>query len=90
MIPFEYYLLEPRVTLVPTEHLTPTGIDRVFGEVLRDRVGWSESRVALLGGAFALYWARDGARTQDPRFVRRGGAIAVVQEGTVLRPYAPL
>jgi hypothetical protein len=87
----DYYFLDPRVALVPTEHLSANGVDPAFAEVLSERLGWSGRRVELLGAAFALYWRRATALAgiaglRPPR--RR--SIAVVRGGAELRPYAPL
>ena len=91
MVLLDYYFLDPRVVLVPTEHLTRDGIDPDFAPVLRERAGWSAERIDLLGAGFALYWRRAtalarGTALRPPR--RR--SIAVVREGAELRPYAPL
>ena len=56
MTPADYYFSDPRVVLVPIEHLSAGGISRAGAALLAARGNWSRARIALLDTAFALYW----------------------------------
>ena len=71
-----FWFVDPRVSLVPIEHLGPDGVLPEFGRLLAARPGWSPERVALLDAGFALFWSRldDLARRTgdlDPPRLRR-------------------
>lgn len=88
----DFWFLDPRVSLVPIEHLGPDGVLPEFGRRLAARPGWSTERVALLDAGFALFWSRldDLARRSgdlDPPRLRN---VAVVHDGTTVRPWASL
>lgn len=90
--PFAFYVDDPRVTLLPIEHLTPAGVTSAFTAFLLDECGWSSARVALFDRAFALYWQRSAelaARTRTwpaPRLRH----VAVVHAADGVRPYVQL
>lgn len=87
-----FYFLDPRVSLVPIEELSPEGVRAAFAEQLAVRPEWSPQRVALLDRGLALFWSRRDALS------RRGGDVepprlrnvAVVHDGDAVRPYASL
>jgi hypothetical protein len=54
----EYYFSDPRVVLVPIEHLSATGMTREFAALAGERAGWSAATVALFDAGFARYWER--------------------------------
>jgi hypothetical protein len=87
-----FYFLDPRVSLVPIEHLGPDGIDAEFAERLAARPGWSAARVALLDDGFALYWERQTslARRTGDLLPPRLRNVAVVHAADAVRPYASL
>jgi hypothetical protein len=88
----DYYLAEPGVTLVPIEHLGPSGMTPAFADLLRTRRGWSEARVALFDDGFARYWARSAAlaaRTATWPGPRRRH-VAIVDDPLAVRPYVQL
>lgn len=88
----ELYFHDPRLTLVPLEHLSPNGVDPAFAARLARRPGWSEGRAALLGRGLALYWRRmeDLARRSGYLPPPRLRNVAVVHEADAVRPYASL
>ncbi len=88
----DYYLADPRLVLLPIEHLSPIGLTGELAALLRERAGWSAERVAFFDRSFALYWTRSAdlaarTRTWMPPRLRH---VAVVREGDVVRPYAQL
>lgn len=88
----DYYFSDPRVVLVPIEHLSPAGVSPAFAAVLRERAGWPAAQVALLDAGFASYWSRTAElarRTADwaPPRLRH---IAVVAEPFAVHPLAQL
>jgi hypothetical protein len=87
-----YCFSDPRVVLIPIEHLSPAGIDSPFARLLQHQAGWDTERIALFNQAFALYWERTQAlaartRTWRPPRIRH---VAVVVEPLGVRPYAQL
>lgn len=88
----DFYFADPRVALIPVEHLSPDGVDTRFAAVLRTRLGWSEARLELLDAGFATYWqrldalARRGRDLSPPRLRN----LAVVSEPDRVRPFASL
>ena len=88
----DFYFADPRVVLVPIEHLSPDGVSPAFAELLARRAGWAAEQVALLDGGFALYWTRTASlarRTADwaPPRLRH---IAVVAEPYTVHPLAQM
>lgn len=87
-----FYFYDPRLDLVPTEHLAADGIDGGFADELAGRPGWSPQRVALLENAIELYWDRydelaAGAPYLSPPRLR---SIGVVRDPDSVRPYAQI
>jgi hypothetical protein len=88
----EYYLADPRLILIPIEHLAPSGMSRELTTLLVDRPGWSAAHGELFDRAFALYWSRSArlaqrTRTWMPPRVRHA---AVVTDPAAVRPYVQL
>jgi hypothetical protein len=88
----DYYFADPRVVLVPIEHLSPAGVSGEFGAVVAARRGWTPARLALLSTAVARYWSRTAelarrTRTWAPPRLRH---IAVLREPLAIHPYAQL
>ena len=88
----DYYFDDPRLILVPTEHLTPAGMTAGFAALLAAKRGWTPERVALFDAAFSLYWSRSAAlaaRTQTWLPPRRRH-VAMVTDPLSVRPYVQL
>lgn len=88
----DYYLSDPRLTLVPIEHLSPAGMSAELAALLAAERGWTAARVALFDSAFTLYWERTGAlacrsRHWAPPRLRH---VAIVHDMYAVRPYAQL
>ncbi len=88
----DYYFADPRLFLIPIEHLGPSGMSRELADVLRARGTWSDDHVALFDRSFALYWSRSlvlarRTRTWMPPRIRH---VAVVSDAQGVRPYAQL
>src|SRR5262245_38867210 len=88
----DYYFADPRLVLVPIEHLHPGGLTREFAAAVAARRGWSAERIALFDAAFALYWSRTAelarrTRTWAPPRLRH---VAVLDEPLAVHPYAQL
>jgi hypothetical protein len=87
-----YYFADPRVVLVPIEHLSPTGVSPAFADAVHARRGWSRARIDLLNGAFTRYWHRTSdlaarvAGWAPPRLRH----IAVLDPPDAVHPYAQL
>jgi hypothetical protein len=88
----DYYLDDPRLVLVPIEHLGPTGVDSAMAALLVGRAGWSAATVALFDAAFALYWTRGTAlaRRTSTWLAPRRRHVAVVRDPVSVRPYVQL
>jgi len=89
----DFYLADPRVVLVPIEHLTAAGMSAPFAALVRERAGWSTERTALFDAGFALYWQRGtalAARTRTWPAPRRRHVAVVVGEPLAVRPYVQL
>lgn len=88
----EFYFSDPRLVLVPIEHLTPTGTSRAFADLVAARRGWSRARLDLLDAAVARYWTRstDLARRTRTWPAPRLRHVAVVADPLAVRPYAQL
>ena len=88
----ELYFADPRLTLVPLEHLSQGGVDSAFHETLAARPGWTTERVALLGAGIALYWQRMADLAPRSGFLPapRLRCVAVVHEPIAgFHPSAP-
>ncbi|MEW6272449.1 MAG: hypothetical protein AB1689_24465 [Thermodesulfobacteriota bacterium] len=88
----DFYFADPRVTLVPLEHIGRDGIAPEFAAKLHRRRGWTRPRVALLGDGIALYSRRleDLARRCGTLAPPRLRSVAVVADADAVRPYAPM
>lgn len=87
-----YYFSDPRLTLIPIEHLSPTGMSPELAALVAAERGWSVAQVALFDTAFASYWERTAGlarrtRTWAPPRLRH---VAIVADPLALRPYAQL
>src|SRR5262245_5697680 len=88
----DFYFLDPRLILVPIEHLTPAGLSTAFSTMLRRRCAWGDARVQFFNDAFARYWSRSAALaartpTWAPPRLRNVGLIV---EPRAVRPYVQL
>ncbi len=87
----DFYFDDPRVDLIPIEHLTASGVDAEFADILQVR-GWREAQTALLNRAFRIYWSRASelasrcASWPAPRLRH----IAVIRDSAAVRPYAQI
>jgi hypothetical protein len=88
----DFYFADPRLTLVPIEHLSRHGIAPGFAALLAARPGWSAARVDLLDSALRLYWERLEALAQRGRDLSppRVRNIGVVHDPSAVRPYASI
>lgn len=87
----DYYLGDPRVVLVPIEHLSRTGMTAEFAQLLRDRRSWSTTRVDFFNTAFSLYWERTRMLAHSRAWMApRIRNVALVTESDAVRPYVQL
>jgi hypothetical protein len=88
----DFYLADPRLVLVPIEHLTPSGTSRAFAASVAARRGWSAERIALFDAGFARYWARSEALAHRTRTwpAPRLRHVAVVADPLAVRPFVQL
>src|SRR6185369_6370245 len=88
----EFYFADPRLVLVPIEHLAPTGMSRAFAALVAERRGWTAERVALFDAGFARYWSRSDAlaRRSATWPAPRIRHVAVVDDPASVRPYVQL
>jgi len=88
----EFYFVDPRLDLVPSEHLASDGIDEAFAAALAERPGWSRGRVALLEEGIALYWDRLESLAARAPHLRppRLRNVGVVRTPESVRPYAQI
>lgn len=88
----DFYFADPRLVLIPVEHLSPDGVDPDFAAKLRARRGWPASWTDLLDEGLALYWqrltalARRGRDVSPPR-LRNIGVVTAPEE---VRPFASI
>ncbi|TMA79040.1 MAG: hypothetical protein E6J72_12540 [Deltaproteobacteria bacterium] len=87
-----FYFADPRLVLVPIEHLTPTGTSRAFAALVRTCRRWSAERIALLDAGFARYWERGESLARRTRTwpAPRLRHVAVVADPATVRPYVQL
>jgi hypothetical protein len=88
----ELYFGDPRVVLVPIEHLSPTGLSDEMTEALRKRSQHHCQIAEMVTAAFPLYWARTSRlssrlRSWAPPRLRN---IAIVDSSTAIPPYVQL
>jgi hypothetical protein len=88
----EYYFADPRLTLLPVEHLSPTGMSRELAALLAAHRGWEAGRVALFDRAFTLYWERSAALAErNPHWpAPRRRHVALLRAPLEVRPYVQL
>ena len=88
----EFYLLDPRVVLVPVEHLTDDGLTPELAALVTARAGWTAEHVALFDAGWSLYWSRgtDLARRTRTWPAPRRRHVAVVTQPDAVRPYVQL
>lgn len=88
----DFYFADPRVVLVPIEHLTPEGVTASFASTLRARCGFAPAGIALLDEGIRLYWTRVRALARRASFLRppRLKNVGVVRDAAAVRPYAPM
>jgi len=88
----DYYLGDPRLTLVPIEHLSEAGMSPEFAALLRQRRGWERERLGFFDSAFTLYWTRSARLAQRTRSwpVPRRRNVALLSEPLAVRPYAQI
>jgi hypothetical protein len=86
----DYYFHDPRVVLVPIEHLSADGVSPEFVELLAARTDWSPERIAVLCDGFALYWRRGTAIADTTETWPRPRLrhIAVVSDAESIHPYS--
>jgi hypothetical protein len=87
-----YYLADPRLILVPIEHLTTEGMSRELAAFLRDRGVWDAARTDLFDQGFCRYWVRSSALAARTRtwVGPRLRHVAIVTEPDAVRPYVQL
>jgi hypothetical protein len=88
----DYYFADPRVVLIPPEHLSTGGMSAAFAEQLAARRGWRREQVALFDAAFALYWTRSAGLARRLRAwpAPRRRHVALVADALAVRPYVQL
>jgi hypothetical protein len=88
----DYYLLDPRVVLVPIEHLTDAGLTAELADLVAARAGWTPEQVALFDAGWSRYWTRsaDLARRTRRWPPPRRRHVAVVVQPDAVRPYVQL
>ena len=87
----DYYFGDPRLVLVPIEHLGRDGLTPDFATAASAR-GWSGERIALFNDGFARYWRRsaDLARRVRGWPAPRVRHVAVIAEPLAVHPYVSL
>jgi hypothetical protein len=87
----DYYLGDPRLVLIPIEHLSRDGMSAAFAALLGERCGWSPGRVELFNAAFALYWERSRILAHSRSWgTPRLRHVVLVRGPLTVRPYAQL
>lgn len=88
----EFYFLDPRLVLIPIEHLSPRGVSAEMADLLAARRRDGAGLAALIDEAMPRYWSRSqalaerSARWSPPRLRN----IAVVDAATAIPPYVQL
>jgi len=88
----DYYFADPRLVLVPIEHLSPAGVTDEFAAAVTQWRGWTAAHIELFNLAFARYWSRTAAlarrtRTWAPPRLRH---VAVLTDPLAVHPLAQL
>lgn len=85
-----FYFAHREMFVVPVEHLSERGLDEAMAQAIREERGLSEGFTALLGRAFALYWARAAelyARAPASWFPPRLQNLCIITDPAGTRPY---
>jgi len=88
----EFYFHDPRVSLIPIEHLGDRGMTHAMAAALQSQRGWTPAQIDLFDRAFRLYVERSSRLAGElsdwpaPRLRH----VAVVHEPWRVRPYAPI
>jgi hypothetical protein len=87
----DYYFGDPRLVLVPIEHLGANGMSGEFAAAVAAQ-GWSRARIAFFDAAFSRYWQRSADLASRLRGwpAPRLRHVAVVAEPLAVHPYASL
>jgi len=88
----DFYLADSRLTLIPIEHLAPSGMSRELADLLVAERDWTRERVAFFDRSFQLYWSRSAELAGRTRtwVAPRIRHVAVVDEPASVRPYVQL
>lgn len=88
----DYYFLDPRVVLLPVEHLTDAGLTPAFASLLAERAGWTPAPTALFDTGWVRYWERSAGLARRTRTwpAPRRRHVAVVTQPDAVRPYVQL
>ncbi len=88
----ELYFLDPRLVLIPIEHLSPRGVSAEMADLLAARRRDGARLAALIDEAMPRYWSRSqalaerSARWSPPRLRN----IAVIDDATGIPPYVQI
>jgi hypothetical protein len=87
----DYYLADPRLVLVPIEHLGRAGMTEAFAALVGEQRGWTAERIALFDGGFARYWERTRMLAHSGTWAApRLRNVAVIADPLAVRPYVQL
>jgi len=88
----DYYVHDPRVVLIPIEHLSPAGVSAELIDFLSRSDRISAASLDLFQAAFVLYWQRCAALAQRTRTwpAPRLRHAAIVATPDDVRPYAQM
>jgi hypothetical protein len=85
-----FYFADPRMFVIPIEHLSVRGMSEAYADAVRAERGVSEGWIALFNEAFALYTeriARLYARAPETWFPPRLQNVCIVTDALHTRPY---
>ena len=88
----DYAFLDPRVTLILAEWLSPDGLSARACELLVGRAGWPVQRVELLHAGIGAYWKRAGGLSARSGYLPapRARNVAVVHAPDAVRPFCQM
>ncbi len=88
----DLYLGDARLTLIPIEHLSDTGMSNELAALLSERRAWRPERIEFFDRSFALYWKRssDLAHRTSTWPAPRRRNVALVAEPLSIRPHGQL
>lgn len=91
-MPSTFPFHDPRLDLIPAEHLAADGIDEDWTDALRARGGWSDGHIATLEAAIELYWDRYDDLAEKAGYLSppRLRSIGVIRDPESVRPYAQI